>query len=99
VINVDDEPARALARRTGTAGRQTGWTLWTVSVHGPARLQAQGLRYTAGGLAFDVVEGGPRVPVRSTLVGDYNASNLLVVMGGCARWACRWPSRRRGAAL
>jgi UDP-N-acetylmuramoyl-L-alanyl-D-glutamate--2,6-diaminopimelate ligase len=53
-----------------------------VSLLGAARLSAQGLHYTADGLAFDALEAGQQVAVRTHLVGDFNASNLLVVMGG-----------------
>ena len=82
VINIDDEHGAALAQE------RAGGTLdlWTVSLHGPARLRAEGLHYADGGLAFTLVEstGGSaqRAEVRSTLVGEFNASNLLVVLGG-----------------
>jgi len=78
VVNVDDEQGVLLAAelKGGTVD------LWTVSLHGPARLQASGLRYAGGGLVFDVVEGSAQAAVATALVGDYNASNLLVVIGG-----------------
>jgi len=78
VLNIDDAQVEGLARElSGTA-----LDVWTVSLHGPARLQAQGLGYVDGGLAFDVLEDTQRVSVRSQLVGAFNASNLLVVLGG-----------------
>jgi len=52
-------------------------------------------RYADGGLVFEVAEGDAVAAVRSQLVGDYNASNLLSSSAACARWACRWPTRRR----
>jgi len=78
VVNVDDEHGARLAEDLRTGGLD----LWTVSRLGPARLQARGLGYASGGLAFDIVEDGATAAVRSRLVGDYNASNLLVVLGG-----------------
>ena len=77
VINIDDEQGASLA------GELQGGDvdLWTVSLQRPARLQVVGLHYAGGGLAFDVVEGDARVAVATALVGDYNASNLLVVIG------------------
>ncbi|MCW5632997.1 MAG: UDP-N-acetylmuramoyl-L-alanyl-D-glutamate--2,6-diaminopimelate ligase, partial [Rubrivivax sp.] len=68
--------------------------LWTFSVRPtarpsqlarPTRLVAQALRYEARGLAFEVVEareggGSEAATLASTLVGDYNASNLLGVL-------------------
>ena len=78
VINIDDEQGAMLA----TELADTGLQLWTVALHGPARLRGAGLHYINGELAFDVMEGGRRVPLRCQLVGDYNASNLLLVIGG-----------------
>jgi UDP-N-acetylmuramoyl-L-alanyl-D-glutamate--2,6-diaminopimelate ligase len=52
-----------------------------VSVRQPARLRALDLGYTDGGLSFTLAEGDARVPARSRLIGDYNASNLLGVLG------------------
>jgi UDP-N-acetylmuramoyl-L-alanyl-D-glutamate--2,6-diaminopimelate ligase len=78
VVNIDDAQGAALA-----AELQGGAIdLWTVSLQGPARLRAEGLHYADGGLAFDAVEGDASAAVVTTLVGDYNASNLLVVIGG-----------------
>ena len=77
-INVDDEQGQALA--TELSG--SGLDVWTVSLHRSARLQAQNLHYSAGGLAFDVLESGQRLPVRTQLVGEFNASNLMVVLAG-----------------
>ena len=77
VINIDDAQGAVLARERGNAGID----LWTTSVAGPARLQAVDLGYLNGGLAFTLVEGEARVAVCSALIGDYNASNLLAVLG------------------
>jgi UDP-N-acetylmuramoyl-L-alanyl-D-glutamate--2,6-diaminopimelate ligase len=78
VVNVDDERGAALV------GELQGNSLdvWAYSVRGEARLRAHGLAYVDGGLAFELHEGAQAVPVRSTLIGDYNASNLLAVIGG-----------------
>ena len=88
VINVDDEQGAALAHEFSpastpahkSAGAGT-LTLWTYSLHAGATLAARDLRYEADGLAFDVVEGARAVPVRSRVIGRYNASNLLAVIG------------------
>jgi UDP-N-acetylmuramoyl-L-alanyl-D-glutamate--2,6-diaminopimelate ligase len=46
-------------------------------------LKAQAVGYRDGGLGFDVREqGGDVVRVQSRLIGDYNVSNLLAVIGG-----------------
>ncbi len=84
VINVDD--ARGASWALELAGQPLD--VWTVSCtegrHGPARLQAHGVRYEHGGLAFEVAEGAEgatSAPVRSRLVGEFNVSNMLVVLG------------------
>jgi len=78
VINLDDPRGAALASEL--AGSPLD--VWTYSVRGPARIRAQGLGYVDGGLAFELCEAGSSVRVRSTLIGNYNASNLLAVIGG-----------------
>jgi MurE/MurF fusion protein len=91
------ELARELAAQAPAPGEGTpALELWTVSLHqglhegpheGPhqsTRLQGCGLRHTATGLAFEVTEGDQRVAVHSPFFGDFNASNLLVVLG-CLR--------------
>ena len=81
VINIDDARGAELALELAQARGAAGIDLWTTSVAGPARLQAVDLGYTGAGLAFTLVEGDAHVPVRSGLIGDYNASNLLAVLG------------------
>lgn len=78
VINIDDEFGAQLAIEL----QGNGLNLWTVSLHGPARLHAQDLHYEGQGLAFTLREGAAQAAVHSTLVGEFNASNLLVVLGG-----------------
>ena len=83
VVNLDDERGAALAAELADGSLD----LWTVSRHGPARLRALDLRYVADGLGFEVVESGldgtttSQAQVQTGLIGDYNASNLLGVLG------------------
>jgi MurE/MurF fusion protein len=84
-INVDDPQGAALAAELAThrvGGAGPALDVWTVSTTAPARLRASALGYVDGGLAFDLHEGADSVAVTSRLVGDYNASNVLVVIGG-----------------
>ena len=81
VINVDDEHGRMLFRTLeGGAVRD----LWTYSAvpSCAARLQATGIRYERRGLHFEVIEGASVASVSTGLIGDYNVSNLLAVIGG-----------------
>ncbi len=78
VINIDDLKGQKLAAELSGIGLD----LWTVSLLAPARLRADNLRYIDGGLAFDAVEGDSRAAVQTRLVGEFNASNLVVVLAG-----------------
>ncbi len=77
VLNIDDAHGASLA----TELRGGRVDLWTCSVQGAARLCARALRYEAGGLAFDVHEGDAVRPLRSGVIGEFNAGNLLLVVG------------------
>jgi len=77
VLNVDDPHGADLA----IALRAAPLDLWTCATQGPARLRAEGLHHDDGGLAFSLREGDAVLPLRSALIGDFNASNLLGVIG------------------
>ncbi len=77
VVNVDDPQGSKLAASLqGTAA-----DLWTFSALRDARLRAAAVRYDAGGLCFDVLEGASRAAVTTALIGDYNVANLLATIG------------------
>jgi UDP-N-acetylmuramoyl-L-alanyl-D-glutamate--2,6-diaminopimelate ligase len=78
VINIDDDRGAQLAIEL----QGSPLDVWTYSVKRAARLCAEDVRYAGGGLAFTLREGEQTASVRSTLIGDYNASNLLAVLGG-----------------
>jgi UDP-N-acetylmuramoyl-L-alanyl-D-glutamate--2,6-diaminopimelate ligase len=44
-------------------------------------LQARNILYEAQGLRFDVVEGNETLPLHSHMIGSYNVSNLLGILG------------------
>jgi len=81
VLNLDDAQGAALADELAREGNDHAPAVWSYSLHRPARLRALDLRYESGGLAFTVQEGPQTAPVRSALIGDYNAANLLGVIG------------------
>lgn len=78
VINVDDSHGAQLVGEL--AGK--GLSLWTVSAREEARLRAETIGYSDHGLHFTLVEGADRIPVQTCLIGEFNVSNLLGVMGG-----------------
>jgi UDP-N-acetylmuramoyl-L-alanyl-D-glutamate--2,6-diaminopimelate ligase len=77
VVNIDDE--KGLELRDLLQGGPLD--LWTASCEQAARLQAQDIGYTSEGLRFTVAEGGERHALQTHLVGQYNVSNLLGVLG------------------
>jgi len=79
VINVDDEQGSALAAELSV--NPGAPDLWTYSLHDEARLTARDMRYEGDTLAFDLIEGGVTLPVHCQLIGRYNVSNLLAVIG------------------
>lgn len=77
VLNVDDERGAALAPALHGL-----MDVWTYSAQAEARLRATDIAYRDGGLAFTVHEGDASTLVRTGLIGDYNVSNVLAVIGG-----------------
>lgn len=77
VINLDDPRGAQLEAKA----RAQGLDVWTVSLRQPARLRGSGLAYSARGLGFEVTEDGQAHSLDTSLIGDYNASNVLCVLG------------------
>ncbi|MBX3645571.1 MAG: UDP-N-acetylmuramoyl-L-alanyl-D-glutamate--2,6-diaminopimelate ligase [Rubrivivax sp.] len=77
VLNIDDPHGAELAGTLAHAPLD----LWTCSLQRPARLWAQGVHHDSGGLAFVLHEGAQALPLRSGLIGEFNAANLLLVIG------------------
>ena len=77
VVNVDDPKGRDLEALLQRAVLD----LWTYSCEGAARLVAEDIGYGDAGLRFVVVEGSERHPLQTSLIGQYNVSNLLGVIG------------------
>ena len=76
VIQAGDPRAGELVGKAEARGLDP----WTVSRHGPARLWAEEIGYGEHGLHWTVCEGAQRVPLQTTLVGDYNIDNLMCVL-------------------
>ncbi len=85
VINLDDAAGQRLAARLTERGglRVIGFTAQDAAVAGALalRLAARAVRATATGLRFEVDDGQQRVEVAVPLVGAFNVSNLLGVLG------------------
>lgn len=77
VINLDDPKGAEIAAALTARPVDT----WTYAIEGAARLQARDIRHGGAGLHFTVVEAQASYPVRTELVGQYNVSNLLGVIG------------------
>jgi UDP-N-acetylmuramoyl-L-alanyl-D-glutamate--2,6-diaminopimelate ligase len=77
VVNVDDDQGDALAESLEGGALD----VWTVSCVREARLRALDIGYGVEGLRFTVAEGGEQHDLQTQLVGQYNVSNLLGVLG------------------
>jgi UDP-N-acetylmuramoyl-L-alanyl-D-glutamate--2,6-diaminopimelate ligase len=77
VLNVDDEQGAALADTLRTSGLD----VWTVAIQQAARLRALDVAYGEQGLRFTLAEGEERCSLQTSMIGLYNVSNLLGVIG------------------
>jgi UDP-N-acetylmuramoyl-L-alanyl-D-glutamate--2,6-diaminopimelate ligase len=77
VVNADD----AMGERLIAKLQRKSLDLWTYSCMRDARLQARDIGYSDEGLRFAVVEGSERHVLHTQLIGQYNVSNLLGVLG------------------
>jgi UDP-N-acetylmuramoyl-L-alanyl-D-glutamate--2,6-diaminopimelate ligase len=77
VVNVDD----AMGVELMASLQASGLDLWPVSTERAARLQAVDVGYGPQGLHFTVLEGGERAELATSVIGHYNVSNLLGVIG------------------
>jgi len=77
-VNLDDEYGVHLHTRLPTGVKVIG-----LSSRGAAgaTLRADALKLDSAGIAFDLVEGTQKHPVRSKLLGRFNVDNLLAVAG------------------
>lgn len=77
VVNLDDAHGRTLAADLAATPIDT----WTYSTRIAARLRASDIAHAEGGLSFQVHEAGFAAAVSTGLIGAYNVSNLLAVIG------------------
>ena len=77
VLNLDDAKGELLANEL----RDCGVDLWTYSCVKPARLCAIEVSHEALGLRLVLREGQQQHELRTALAGQFNASNLLAVLG------------------
>jgi UDP-N-acetylmuramoyl-L-alanyl-D-glutamate--2,6-diaminopimelate ligase len=76
VVNIDDEKGRSLAKTLSSQSLD----LWTISCTEPARLTARNIGYGDEGLRFEVCEGADAIALSTSVIGQYNVSNLLGVI-------------------
>jgi UDP-N-acetylmuramoyl-L-alanyl-D-glutamate--2,6-diaminopimelate ligase len=82
VLNLDDAFGRQLYDNMLRAGLSPTTHGVSVSSRGAqADVRAENIVLDAGGIAFDLLLGDDRFPVRSTLLGRFNVDNLLAVAG------------------
>lgn len=77
VVNIDDTKGELLAGQLGGSAVD----LWTTSCEREARLRARDIGYGDQGLRFTVAEGAQHQVLQTRLIGQYNVSNLLGVIG------------------
>jgi len=91
VVNIDDEIGRQFARLDG-------FEAITYAVDRDAKLRAQEVRSDFEGLRFDVqVDRQQKIPIRSSLLGLFNAYNILAAVG--VGLACEIPPEQITAGV
>ncbi|MBU3647311.1 MAG: UDP-N-acetylmuramoyl-L-alanyl-D-glutamate--2,6-diaminopimelate ligase [Limnohabitans sp.] len=83
VVNVDDAQGAELAQQLSMRGDVQVWTV-SCEASTQADITARAIRHGAFGLCFEVVEGVEVESLDTHLVGHYNVSNVLGVIG-CLR--------------
>ena len=78
VLNWDDPVCRSFASEVNLAQ-----TLLTYGIENEADLTVEQLQETAYGAEFELLFGGSRVPVRTSLIGIHNVSNCLAAAAAC----------------
>ncbi len=84
VINLDDEMGLRLVQYLRNANPSlpvTGYTLTGREVPGVVMLRASDVRISHGGTTFRLDADAGSSPVRSQLVGQFNVSNVLGILG------------------
>jgi UDP-N-acetylmuramoyl-L-alanyl-D-glutamate--2,6-diaminopimelate ligase len=84
VVNLDDEMGLRLIERIQRNHPDvavTGYTLTNKSVDGIDVLQANDIRSTQSGTSFQLVARSGIVQVKTQLVGQFNVSNVLGILG------------------
>ncbi len=88
VINLDDAVGLQLLQQlhagvpnSATGLSLTGYTITGVSIAGVKVLAASELRSTSAGTSFQLNYDGQSVALKTNMVGDFNVSNLLGVIG------------------
>jgi len=82
IVNVDDPQGAALVTELEQRAGLSVWGYSTQPMHPQAHWWAGDIRYAGSGLAFTLHEGADSVEVHTGLIGDYNVSNALAVLGG-----------------
>ncbi len=81
VVNIDDAHGAELATLLATDVAAKKLDVWTASCTGTARIAARSIQYGLDSLSFEVVEGETTFQVTAPVIGDFNVSNLLSVIG------------------
>ncbi len=85
VINADDAFGRELLSRAATAARTTAYTCGAETLATPV-LRAHNVRLSAQGLALDITGDFGDAVLRSSLLGKFNAENLLATLAVLVGW-------------
>ncbi|MDQ7969978.1 MAG: UDP-N-acetylmuramoyl-L-alanyl-D-glutamate--2,6-diaminopimelate ligase [Oxalicibacterium faecigallinarum] len=93
VINVDDAMGERLIARLRSTRPEIAVTAYSIGghvLHDVATLQATDVRSSQSGTAFHLHFGAERAQVKTQLVGDFNVSNVLGIIGVLLAQGAAW---------
>ncbi|HEY60168.1 MAG TPA: UDP-N-acetylmuramoyl-L-alanyl-D-glutamate--2,6-diaminopimelate ligase [Anaerolineae bacterium] len=84
IINHDDISYPRLAKMLSSAALASVQVV-AYSIKEKADIYAKNIKMTAGGLEFGVMDSGDRMTVKSNLIGEYNAANILAALAAAVK--------------
>ena len=81
VINADDEFGHALAQRLDSHSSNKNWPIYEYSLREPSAICARHVQFSLNGVQAQVITPWGEIALRAALLGDFNLSNLLAVIG------------------
>lgn len=104
VLNRDDTSFEYIRTHAAKGGRMISYFVRSkkqdssYSLHKPAELVAQNIQMSPNGMEFEIQEGNEITKIITSLLGDYNVSNILAAVATCRALGIAWPYIKQAVA-